>query len=206
MRTILLQITTWQYWHSLYALQFKESATWFVLFERANKYEMRHSLFWFISYSPSQRNCLQAALLILHMNKMWKHKKIQKPFFVVIPIKTCVFLPTLSIFIQVSPFVWCHDQTSSIYLIRSDWCGNSYLIDKVDWFCIFLRISLWNTLTLSLQKVSQNLPKTMARAFRSQRSNKFCLFIIIFIIIIILTFLLSSLSFLACRESLKSQK
>ena len=185
MRTILLQITTWQYWHSLYALQFKEktfqSATWFVLFERANKYEMRHSLFWFISYSPSQRNCLQAALLILHMNKMWKHKKIQKPFFVVILIKACVFLSTLSIFIQFSPFVWYHDQTSSIYLIRSD-CGSSYLIDKVDWFCIFPHVSLWNTLTLSLQKVSQNLPKTMARAFRSQRSNKFCLFIIIFII------------------------
>ena len=198
-RMILLQITTWQYWHSLYALQFKESATWFVLFERANKYEMRHSLFWFISYSPSQRNCLQAALLILHMNKMWKHKKIQKPFFVVILIKACVFLSTLSIFIQFSPFVWYHDQTSSIYLIRSD-CGK-------DWQSpLILYFSPHHTLTLSLQKVSQNLPKTMARAFRSQRSNKFCLFIIIFIIIIILTFLLSSLSFLACRESLKSQK
>ena len=95
-RTILLQITTWQYWHSLYALQFKESATWFVLFERANKYEMRNSLFWFISYSPSQRNCLQAALLILHMNKMWKHKKIQKPFFVVILIKACIFCQHLA--------------------------------------------------------------------------------------------------------------
>ena len=128
-----------------------QSATWFVLFERANKYEMRHSLFWFISYSPSQRNCLQAALLILHMNKMWKHKKIQKPFFVVILIKACIFLPTLSIFIQVSPFVWCHDQTSSIYLIRSD-RGNSYLIDKVDWFWIFLRVTRWPCLSKRFHK------------------------------------------------------
>ena len=36
--------------------------------------ETRHSLFRFI-YSPFQRISFQAALLILHMNKMWKHKK-----------------------------------------------------------------------------------------------------------------------------------